>query len=203
MNNRITEQFNDWNLRRKFRQDFGPNRSEIQKARSRFLSQIPAGRTPIHHHVAKWRYALVSVLIAILLTGGMATYADQANVAPTHPLYQFKLLSEQVRLDLSTPQQKIVLHQEFADRRLHEIEEVKAASTSGGPVLEQKLGDEFQNEADNTINTAVQVNMRVGDRQALCQHLLDATDRIVENKHIEHIRTHCQTFLQNPNQEGD
>lgn len=194
---KFNEQLSDWNLRRKLRRHFGPSQKAESQTRERFLSMITPTRTPIHHHIIKWRYALVTVLIALSLMGGFATYADQFNVAPTHPLYQFKRLSERIRLGLSTPQEQVILHQEFAGRRIHEIEEIKAASMSKGPEIEQGLEDDFQKEAETSMDQAQRLNLRPEQRRKLCQGLLNALEHKLQNpRPMEPVRQYCRSALE-------
>ncbi len=199
MINAIRRQLQERKLRNQLRRYYAPDGGFLKSAKNRFTQEIrtelkPA-RIPIHHHVVKWRYALVAGLIAVSMTGGVMTYADANNVPASHPLYNFKRFSEQVRLGLATPQQQVALHQSFAQRRLHEIEEMKAEHPGIDEDNDETVGhlsDDFQNEANDTIDQAEKLNFMQDQRQALCQKILDTVDDTVHSRHLDHLRSHCQ-----------
>ena len=198
--NPIKEKFLEFRLRRNLRRHFDPDQKFLQSAKDRFLNQVSQrgpilNRTPLHHHVIRWRYALIIILIAISTTGGVMTYADANNVPTTHPLYPLKRWSEQIRMDLSTPQQQVTLHKDLAERRLHELEEVKLASTSQGPAIENNLANDFQHEADKTIDQAEKLNFHQEQRKALCQAITKVADDEVKGGRLDHFHAHCKSLL--------
>ncbi len=202
MINSLFTKLKELRLRSQLRKHYGPDEAFLRSSREQFLNSIePRGglaRTSINNHAAYWRYALITLLILISTTVGLTTFADQANVPANHPLYQLKRLSEQIRLDLSTPQKQIVLHQEFADRRLKEIKEVKAG-VAKNTSLENKLTKDFQHEAESTIDQAEHQNIKQDKQKALCQHILDSVDDTVKSNHLAHIHDRCRSILDKKN----
>jgi len=115
------------------------------RGRARFLAQAsamrprtaPARRVLPVRRVA-WQFALASLLVLVLLFGGGAGAALAAQqTIPGETLYPVKLLSEDIRLGLtSSPQSEIDLLMEFVGirvgeiNRLAELQEVIPVSTT-------------------------------------------------------------------------
>lgn len=127
MINFIKEQLVISRLKKTLQNYARPDRTFLKSARAKFvtLAQQRAGVSTKEKHPLLWKYATVSLVVMFSMTGGMAVFADAGNVPATHPLYGFKRLSEQVRLDLSSPAQQVELHRLFAQRRLKEASEIK------------------------------------------------------------------------------
>ncbi|HZZ99234.1 MAG TPA: DUF5667 domain-containing protein [Candidatus Paceibacterota bacterium] len=198
MNNPIKEKLKERKIRRLLRRHFDPSDEFLRSSRSDFLDAVQkefeVARVPIHHHVIRWRYALMAVLIATMSTAGVMTYADVANVPPTHPLYQFKRVSEQIRLDFSTPQKQVQLHQDFAARRVQEIQELRQASESMETI--QGLTDDFQHEAERTIDQAQKLNFQKSKRKIICQTILNSVDHAIKADKLVKIQVRCQSLGQ-------
>ncbi|MFC2014075.1 DUF5667 domain-containing protein [Chloroflexota bacterium] len=94
------------------------------RARYEFRSAIQAAKTKRSHRFFGWQprwVTAVAIVLALLLAGG-GTATAAGNSMPDEPLYQMKLVTEQVRIRL-TPSEldKAQLYAHFADKRVLEI----------------------------------------------------------------------------------
>jgi hypothetical protein len=100
---------------------------------------------------------LVAVLLAVLvlLSGSSFTvYAAQSSL-PGEPLYAIKSWSEDVRLSMTlSTKAKLNLTLDYTNRRVAEISELLA----GGKVLNDQTPDRFQQELDNALQFAAQLD---------------------------------------------
>lgn len=112
----------------------------VEEGKARFLTQAKliqkstVTQIPPQRH-SKWNLSRLKevkmgtiitliVLLGLVLSGTTAVQASQ-NDLPGDPLYQVKLISEGVRLDLTMdPEEKMNLDLSFALRRVDEIEEM-------------------------------------------------------------------------------
>ena len=192
------KQLEERKIRNLLRRHYDPAKPFMELLRSDFKRsvelEIKPARTPLHHHVIRWRYALIAALIGVSSMAGMMTYADATNVPPTHPLYQFKRMSEQIRLDFSTPQQQVQLRQAFAERRAHEIKELQEASESMEMI--PSLINDFQQETDQTIEQAQRLNFKKDQRKVICESILSSVDHALNPQRLLQIQTHCQALSQ-------
>lgn len=116
-------------LRIRIKRALKPDQVFLDSAREKFLLSLVERygiqmETTSLSSSMRWRYAVIITLIVCSM-GGLGVFADTTNVAPDHPLYEFKRISEQVRLHLSTPDHQVALHQVFATRRLEEIKAIE------------------------------------------------------------------------------
>jgi Domain of unknown function (DUF5667) len=91
-------------------------------------------------------------LILLILFGGgtLTVYASQGSL-PGESLYPLKTLSEDALLSLtSSPEKRVNLNMEFADRRLTEMAELQ---TAGRPIP-QEVADRYNGEVDQTLELA-------------------------------------------------
>jgi len=100
------------------------------RGRARFLAQASAMRprtAPARHVLpvrrVAWQFALAALLVLVLMFGGGAGAALAAQqTIPGETLYPVKLLSEDIRLGLtSSPEREIDLLMEFVGTRVGEI----------------------------------------------------------------------------------
>lgn len=75
--------------------------------------------SPIFSHALRGLATSVAVLALAVIT---STYADHKDVGVDSALYPLKRISESMRLLLTSESKKTILHSEFAERRLNEIE---------------------------------------------------------------------------------
>lgn len=101
------------------------------------------------------RYAGGVVASLMFATSGVAAYADQNNVGPESALYPFKKLSENVRLTLSSDENKVVLYEKFAERRVKEIEKIKISAVGKSDrekeeaeKIKDKLKEDFRDKIE-------------------------------------------------------
>ena len=126
MINFIKEQLAIRKLKRNLREYTRPNQAFLKSARLRFITmaqQNSSVNVRVRHSYS-FRYASVMVMVILAMTSGMAVFADVNDVPVTHSLYQFKRLSENVRLEVSSPDKKIALHQVIIQRRVKELQEL-------------------------------------------------------------------------------
>jgi len=138
---RIKQYFKDLRLRRLLRRDFVVPKSAMEKTRVLFYEalQNQSARTHTHSSYVFWtRYALTSLFALIFIGGGIVTYADRTDVPATHPLYTYKLLAEEARLQSVPLEKKIDLEIEFAERRIRELDALndEAVSTQETPAMD-------------------------------------------------------------------
>lgn len=195
MINFIKEQLMISKLKKNLREYTRPNRAFLKSARTRFttLAQQRAGVTTRAKHPWSWKYATVAIVAILSMTSGMAVFADANNVPATHPLYNLKRMSEQVRIGLSSPPQQVELHRIFAHRRLEEVAELETENNDHPtPIQSQKridkLNNDFENETEAGLNKAQEPQIKKEVRQQFCQDILDAMrKRPRSNRPDEHM----------------
>lgn len=180
--NFIEEQLAVWRLKQRLHKYVRPDRAFLKSARTRFvtLGQQKTGVTVRAQHPRSWRYATVTIATVFAMTSGMTVFADVNNVPVTHPLYNLKRASEQVRLGLSSPTQQVELHRVFAHRRLEEASELETESQIPAQVQNRidKLNKDFENETETGINKAQRVVDHPEVRTQLCNDILNT----IQNK---------------------
>lgn len=203
MINFIKEQLAIWKLKKSLHVYTRPDRAFLQSARLRFvtLAQQRAGVTVRVKHPRSWKYATVAIVSVLSMTSGMAVFADANNVPATHPLYNLKRVSEQVRIGLSSPAQQVELHKTFAQRRLEEVSELKTEQDDKPfpPGFQNRidgLNKDFQNEADNGLDQAKDPQVKTTDRIKFCNDILDTIKNRPQSNQLpiqmmDHIKTRC------------
>jgi len=204
-----------------------PDQVFLKSARTRFinLAQQRASVKAVVTRSNSWKYATIAIVVVFSMTSGMAVFADANNVSATHPLYNFKRLSEQIRLGLSSPVQQVELHQVFAHRRLEEVTELEAnhddppvvstTSVSDKPVPDKlqvridELNKDFQKETETALdeteniieysNRETQVKSR--DSAQFCRDILSSIkNRPKSNRPpspmVDHIKDRCREVLE-------
>jgi len=146
----------------RFRSAPGRDPQVATGARAEFLRQVQAlepamPRQSERAHIGLpkkggpvvWKALLASFLaLAVVLAGAASTVYAAQDSLPDQALYPVKTLSEDSLLSLTTsPQQRLSLTLDFADRRLAEI----ASLQSAGRSIPQKAVDRFRDELDRTL----------------------------------------------------
>ncbi|MBP9822074.1 MAG: hypothetical protein KBC81_01340 [Candidatus Pacebacteria bacterium] len=124
--NFIKEQLAIWKLKRSLRSYVQPDKTFLNSTKEKFvlMSQQRNSASVIkHYHLMK--YATVFAVVALSMVTGLSVFADVSDVSVAHPLYDFKRVSEQVRLKASSPVKQVELHRVFATRRLQEVVELE------------------------------------------------------------------------------
>jgi hypothetical protein len=120
------------------------NQDKVAEGKARFLAQAKliqrspvSNEVPVRHNswnlkrIKEYKMGtLVTILVVIgMVMGGVGgTVAAAADDLPGQALYQVKLISEGLKLDLTPdPAKKVELDLQFAMRRLDEINELKEA----------------------------------------------------------------------------
>lgn len=133
-----------------------PDKRFLDRARADFLGALAASRGAVV--LARkgfnkfFKYSLVFAVI-VALNGALVAFAEGSNVSPTHPLYSFKRLGENVTLVLAPAAKRPYLHQKFAERRLEEMKEMLSASSTNGTVV-RDLDDDFKSEVNEAFESA-------------------------------------------------
>jgi hypothetical protein len=97
----------------------------------------------------------IFLIVSMVIGGGGVTVAAAQNSQPDQPLYGIKLISEVVRIGLSTdPDQEIELALEFADRRAAEI----TAMLQNGSLPSQAVQSRYQNQLEQILQTALHLS---------------------------------------------
>ncbi len=229
----IKEQLAIWRFKKSLREFTKPDPAFLKSARTRFVNLAQQSRFGQNAHSdAKsrildsdkaesgrasrsnsWKYATIAIVAVFSMTSGMAVFADANNVPATHPLYNFKRLSEQVRLGLSSPVQQVELHQAFAHRRLEEVAELEAnhgdppvasdTSVSDRPVPDKsqvridELNKDFQNETETVLDQINPPKAQPEDRAKFCNDILDTIQNRPKHNRppspmVDHIKDRCR-----------
>ena len=132
MINFIKEQLAIRKLKRNLREYNRPDRVFLKSARLRFITMAQQNSSVNFRarHLPSFRYATIALMGVLAMTSGMAVFADVNDVPVTHSLYQFKRLSENVRLEVSSPEKKVALHQVIIQRRVKELKELNKPDIS-------------------------------------------------------------------------
>jgi hypothetical protein len=213
----IKEQLTVWRIKKNLRAYTQPDRAFLKSARARFVTlaqqqfRVRVSATGYRHSL---KYATVTIAIVFAMTSGMAVFADVNNVPATHPLYNFKRVSEQVRVGLSSPVQQVRLHKTFAQRRLQEASELKNNQPKINPEINQRtnqgsspntpktqdridrLNKDFQNETDHGLDLAKDSRVQTGARVQFCQDILNTIKNNSESNRlptqmVDHIKSRC------------
>jgi len=101
------------------------------KARARFQLRTEMARADeksrrsIFAWQPRWAVVVVTVMVVVLLGGGTVLAADSDNTLPGNPLYAVKIVTENVRLALSSSDvTKTQVYTTLVDRRMIEIEQL-------------------------------------------------------------------------------
>lgn len=90
-----------------------------------FKEKFPhAARLPVRVFLYFVRGMATGLAVMIIL-GGASVYADQKNVGPENVLYPLKRSQELLNLVLTNEEERPELHLKFAERRLHEVSEIR------------------------------------------------------------------------------
>lgn len=99
------------------------------KARARYQLRVEMARSgekkrrPFLARQPRWAVAVVTALVVVLLGGGTVLAADSENTLPGNPLYAVKLVTENVRLALTSSDfARAEVYATLVDRRTIEIE---------------------------------------------------------------------------------
>lgn len=207
MINFIKEQLAIWRLKRSLHSYAQPDQVFLKSTRAKFLILVQhrGGVTIRAKHPKSWKYTTIAIVTVLSLTSGIAVFADASNVPVTHPLYNLKRMSEQVRLDLSSLDQQIELHKIFAQRRLEEVSELKAGQDDhpiprGFQDRIDGLNKDFQNEADDGLNQAKNPQVRAEARVKFCHDILSTIQSRPHSNQlpvqmVDHIKTRCSETL--------
>ena len=154
-----------------------PRREFLVRTRAEFLEALlqKGVATPVSFSSSNQtrlvvRYAALATAFMLLLNGGAIVLADSQNVAPSHPLYPYKRLGENVQLSLASNTNRPALRSKFAERRLEEMKEVKQE----GPHAEEleTLNKEFTNEVNAALVSADTVTgISTSTHMSLCNSL--------------------------------
>lgn len=166
----IKYKFDSWKARKLLRKRFSPDPEFLARARGDFLSRL-AGSSGVAAAAKRGfgvvlKYTLTFVII-LGLNGGLVAFADGQNVPPTHPLYPFKRLGEDIALTFASPQSKPYLHKQFAERRLEEIKEVSAASSTAASQIVDTLDSDFKTEVNKAFESAEKNDVKI-DTLSFC-----------------------------------
>src|SRR3989344_3046721 len=193
MFNFIKEQLAIWRFKKSLRAYTRPDRAFLKSTRTRFitLTQQRAGVCIRAKHPRSWKYATVAIVAVLSMTSGMAVFADANNVPVKHPLYNLKRVSEQVRLNLSSPVQQVELHRVFAHRRLEEVTELE---------LETDINNRpIPPQSKIRVNNKIQIDKLSKDfeneiRPEFCKYILDTIKNRpdkVKNRMIDRVKIRC------------
>ncbi len=219
MDNLIKNKISDYKIRHLLRKFFSPDKIFMYSAKQKFLSDLTGefnGYVRETEPSFQWRYAYALILIVIISFGSLITYADVKDVSANNPLYSLKRFGERVEIQVSNPERQLELHQEYLVRRLEEIKEVEASvkiqnpgpkkSNAPSPATNEvdaiktndrveKLMNDFQDEADNSIDKAEKLNLRSEQKKNICKNILDRADDLVKGQRLKHINDRCKSFL--------
>lgn len=160
----VKSQLKMWRAKRLLKKKFSPDREFLVKARADFLSRLAgssraAVRTRRGFSVVV-RYSLTFAII-IGLNGGLVAFASGQNVPPTHPLYPFKRLGEDIAITFASPQSRPYLHKQFAERRLQEIKEVSSIQSANKAEIVNALDSDFRTEVDEAFSSAEKNDVKI------------------------------------------
>ena len=115
-----------------------PRKEFLENTRALFIDRMRAHTSlvtntdshRIYNNKTKFSYSALTLLLFLLLNGGVILFAEEQNVDAEHPLYPFKRASEKIQIRLSKPEKKILLYEKFARRRLEELKQLKIRKNS-------------------------------------------------------------------------
>lgn len=127
---KLKQYYTDWKLRNVLKREFSPTQDEMNTARNAFMLHagfMPKVRTSTK--IVFLRYSLTTVAVVILLNGVATIYADTTDVPPTHPLYEYKLLAEEVKVRTAPAYKRPELEAKLVEKRIKELATLSKAST--------------------------------------------------------------------------
>ncbi|OGM97940.1 MAG: hypothetical protein A2735_00910 [Candidatus Yanofskybacteria bacterium RIFCSPHIGHO2_01_FULL_41_21] len=200
MINFIKEQLVIRRLKKYFREYTQPDRAFLKSAKLRFVT-IAEQKSDISiqaKHPRLWKYATVAIVAIFSMTSGMIVFADVNNVSATNPFYNFKRISEQIRIGLSSSTKQIELHQIFAHRRLEEVVKLEENNleinkkdnqnnidkpiSSESKIRIDKLNKDFEDETEAGLDDVQDPKIKKEVRQKFCQDILDTIKKQPDNR---------------------
>lgn len=132
-----------------WKKHFEPEKEFLEKTKAVFLSAVRE-RYPVRRPARGFalRYVVrglaLGVVVVFIVSGG-AVFADEVNVGPTHILYSLKRSQEKIKLVLADETERPILHLEYAERRLEEVERMKSVNPGSERIgkLVQDLREEM------------------------------------------------------------
>ncbi|HVZ10912.1 MAG TPA: DUF5667 domain-containing protein [Candidatus Paceibacterota bacterium] len=185
-----------WRLKSRVHHALQPEKEFLDSARESFLKSVRTmngnSTARMMAHARYWRYAFIALFVVVISTGGLAALADNADVSTDNVLYPLKRVSEQVRLDLTlSDEQKIKLHEDLAQRRLRELEALRAAATTSVPTLSRTAAPTMTvltvTASASRPPLPASAQKRVQMIQRLNEDFRDEVDRAIER--AEHVQT--------------
>jgi hypothetical protein len=160
---------------------------QIQRVRAESVTFSRNSRLNHQKHnpnplVFRWRTSTMTVkmigiiaAIAIALSGaGAGTVYAAQSALPDDGLYDLKLWSEEVRLDLtSAPEKDLALHLAFADRRVDEMLALQAENKAIDPELNLELtghlwmAEQLVEQCEDPLQAQAQVQQRLMNQEQL------------------------------------
>jgi hypothetical protein len=123
--------------------------------------------------------ATILLVATLILGGGGATVAAAQNSQPDQPLYEIKILSEDIRLNAaSNPETEFQLALEFANRRAIEIQKMLELGKAPSQAVQQR----YQSQVEAAIRYAAELP---------AQQAVQALEQIQAR-----LQVHQQAFLQ-------
>lgn len=184
---------------------FEPSEKFLAKARYEFIDalskkygvKLAASSPAVPYRIFK--YSFGALIMIIFSATGLIAYADKQNVAPNNPLYGFKRLSENVKIQLAPQAEKAVLHEEFAKRRYEEIQAVKSQNVPNQQQAISLLND-FKSEVKD-VETNIEQNGNASNHLSeICQMETKVRDEnngiLDDSKEINNFEKRCQNNLQ-------
>jgi hypothetical protein len=172
---------------RLFKKYCQPRREFLAESRNLFIKKLsqeisaPAILKPRPAWAGILKYGLASFLAVFLSGSGLTVFAEKANVGASHPLYPLKRISETVQIKLAPSDNKVSLHNEFAERRLGEIKEIKTTNaTSTAREIEkiESLDEDLHFQVNSALEEASLAGLKKEERSDLCRSI----SRVIEDE---------------------
>ncbi len=172
------------------------SRSEHETAKARLLSRLSVdtqSRVAAPSYVSWYLGSFISkpvtlgVSAFVLFAGSLSTVNAASGSLPGDTLYSVKRLTEQAQLQWASPEDKVLLHTEFAGRRLDEATQLQATATDNSAhlTLAKAAMQEYASELSQASADLKNLKASVAPTQALAvvsdvQDKIDAMKTVID-----------------------
>ena len=136
-----------------FHKELKPSREFTERTRRAFLAAFHSAFPPhMAHRAPSMRYVMrvaVAAFAVVLILGGGVFYADAANVGFASVWYPLKRSGEAISLALTSETEKSALHLKFAERRLEELNTLRAITPEDKRIM--ALASDFKQEVSRSL----------------------------------------------------
>jgi len=210
----IQEKLNERKCKKNFRCFCAPKKEFLEKTFFLFLAElknkgIVADAERSHFEFSglfKWQSVSLAILVLVLISGSSIILADSQNVSISHPLYGLKRISENIRLATSPKNNRIVISNQLAQRRMQEMQDInsrnlpKVKLTSVNNDFDQEINISVSELHNIQIQQGAQLKKLCAEVQTIIQNhqkieALYSPDSDNDTQYLEDLKISCGALI--------